>query len=820
MNRNNKTSTGIFLLILVSFIFMASTGLALELAAEADNRPWSGWWWPSGKAELVVGYNGRPSPAEKYDLYATGTRPGEATINGSDKWYVPDAESWEGMCNGWVNASILESGSIIPSSANGVFLSVGDKKGLLTACHYEDEVLLVSCLRKPEIFHHYLLKYIGEQGEIIGADLDSTRSFWSYPIYSYNMSIASGDASDYVTCTIKYATDFVDPDYQGTFEHSATYRYRLDKDAEGNYEGGEWLTEDSDDLHPQSVWIPIAINQNKLFIEYAKVKEMADTVDDELEGQDLVPGHHLLIIYPGEEDSFKIRPQVGENITCRIALDPQSVRGNSASYRLQRNHALVATGDLNSELQPLSLNSDSGSDELQLTLLPGMENSVGVCVHLYVDIQAQYQSWFYGFPSESYWVGCAATSLNESTGARFWLEIAGDQGLPVGCGQSSGDSLNPEEHWLSVLDNNLTEDYFRGDGKAIGFKLISSTPFQGLLLAGNSNTLRGPPESCEITGSKLVIPWLTNAYNMHQIATFHLANANAETVSTKISYFKNDGGTPLRTADVELAPQTTVAYSRGNYPEQGGVNGWAVVESSGAKFSGGVVLGEGYKRLDQLPLLRPGRGWVASHLVVGNGWQTVMGFCNLSSEPLTLSLTAFIDGDSLETPYSLMIDPFAKHEMVVEGALFGLSEEEINRAWIRVDGNQDSAAYLRYRYSDAAGASIPLAADVESSKKRHKLSQLAVSGGWWTGIVLLNSQAEALNLEITALSDKGEELQRLPLELGPYAKFSASVASIFNEVKPEALAQLRLDGAGASAIKAMAFYGGMDGVTFLAVHSW
>jgi len=810
----------VILMAVICLLSFAPLAGASENKATADYLPWSGWWWQKSHGELVLGYNGRPSPAEKYDLFVSGKRLGVAFSQGSQKWYDPQALGWEGMCNGWVNASILESGPILSSSANGVFLSAGDKKGLLTACHFKDEILYEYCSLSPEPFHRYLINYIGEKGEIIGADLDSTEAFWSYPIYAYDMSIATGEVSDYVTCTIKYASDFVDPDYKGTLELSATYRYRLDKDADGNYNGqGEWLAGDPGDLHPQTVWVPVGIKQDELFIDYKEVSAMVQTVDDELEGQtSLVPGHHLLVIYPEDEDTFTITPRIGEKITCYLALDHQHVKGDGASYQVERNSEIIESGELDSTLHKINISTEVGSDSFRLQILPSNNNQRGVCVHLYVDVQARYQSWFCGFPSEQYWLGCAATSLSGDDGARIWLEIDGSQGLPQGLGWTSGSSLERDGRWIGVLGNNLTDDYFSGEGTPIGFRLVSSTPYQGLLLAGDSHTLRGPSQSYDVLGSKLVIPWLTSAYNMTKFATLYFANQNVITVNATLSYFKNNG-TLQKAVAIDLAPETTSAYSRGNYPGIGGFEGWGVIESSGDEFSGGVTLKEGYNRFDQLPLLKPGNHWVAPHLVTGSGWQTVLGVCNLNPETVTLELTAFIDGVPVGSKFLFVVEPNAKDEIVVEGTLFGLSLEQMDRAWLKIDGDRDSAAYLRYRYQNTASASIPLISSSES-RNLHKLSHLAVTGGWWTGIVLLNDSSTALSLEITALNDRGEELQRKPLTLGAYTKFSSSVTSVFDQVKLDELAQLRVAGEGASVVKALAFYGGVNGVTFLSVHSW
>ena len=787
------------------------------LKGEADYKPWSGWWWPKTKGQLVLGYNGQPSPAEKYDLYVSGIRHGSAYWDGIDEWYDINAKSWHGLCNGWVNASILEPGPILPASSRGVFLGVGDKKGLLAAAHFKDEIIWEKCAG-PEPFHRYLIKYVGEQGEIIGADLDSSDSFWSYPIYSYEMAITPGIESDEVICTIKHADDFVEPDYQGTLEIVRTYKYRLDKDAQGNYDGaGEWLEGDPEDLHPEYVWVPVGIRQREIIIDYAEVVKMARTVDDELEGEGLLPGHHLLIVYPGEDDTFTISPLIGEKITCSLALDPQSAPGNGAHFTFARNSEVVEAGELDPELQQLTLESVAGGDQFRLAILPDLENSAGVCVHLYVEVEAQYQSWFYGYPGDSYWLGYAAAGLTENPGARAWLEVVGDQGLPWGRGAMSGADLKSAGQWLASLENYRSVDYFSGDGKPVAFKLISSTPLQSLLLAGNNATLWGPPNSAEVVGGKLIIPWLTSVYNWSKSATFYLTNSDSETGRVTISYYKNDG-TLLPSNEIDLPAKSTQTFVARDYPGIiGGVDGWGIVESSKVQFSGAVIVKEGYKTADQLPLLEPAKVWFAPHLATGSGWQTRLGICNPEPELLTLSLTAYIDGEPIASIPEVTVVPYAKQELVVSRDLLGLSQEEINRAWLRVEGDHDFVAYLQYLYGGESSASIPLSSDLAGARQR-KLSQLAVSGGWWTGIVLINPEAKTVNLEIAALDSNGNELQRLPLKIGPQGKFSASVAALFNESEIENLATLRLEGASGD-IKALVIYGG-DGVTHLSAHSW
>jgi hypothetical protein len=61
------------LLVVVMYQPRTARGQELHLRGEAKVKPWSGWWWPKNRGELAKGYNGRPSPAEKYDYYTSGS---------------------------------------------------------------------------------------------------------------------------------------------------------------------------------------------------------------------------------------------------------------------------------------------------------------------------------------------------------------------------------------------------------------------------------------------------------------------------------------------------------------------------------------------------------------------------------------------------------------------------------------------------------------------------------------------------------------------------------------------------------------------------
>ncbi|HDS16033.1 MAG TPA: hypothetical protein ENN66_05400 [Proteobacteria bacterium] len=821
-NRNpNLILNLVLVLTLLGPLGLAATAAdAAVLQAEAAAVPWSGWWWPKNKGSLVLGYNGRPSPAEKYDLYTGGRRPGQAYYRGLQEWYDPQALNWIGFCNGWVNAAILEPQPILPSSRNGVFLTVGDKKGLLAACHVEDEILYEYCQQSPEPFHRYLLKYIGERGEMIGADLDSSSAFWSYPIYRYEMEVTSGQVSDQIVCTIWHADDFVEPDYQGTKVQSRTYVYRLDKNSQGHYSGGgAWLQGDPGELHPQSVWIPIGVRRENLFVDYDRVVEMAQSVGDELENENLVPGHHLLVVYPREEDFFRLTPLEGERFSCALALDPQSAPGNTAHYQIEKNGLVTDAGELDSTLRPLTLCSTAvGGEELLLRILPGAENWAGVCVHLYVGVEAPYQSWLYGLPARQYWSGYAVVADERAAaGERVWLEMIGNQGLPFGRGAVSGNQLDLGGRWLGLVDNQIAADYFKGEAVAQAVKLVSRAPFQILSLSGDSRKLWGPPAADLVTsGGRLVVPWLTSASNMQRSATVYLANQGAEAQSLRISYFKNDG-TPRREAVLELPPATVFKYACGEYPAQQSLDGWALLEDVSPAVSGAVIAMEGINLADQLPLLAPARSQLAPHLAADAGWQSNLGLCNPNEAGVRLTMTAWVDGAPLPLPHTLNLPAFAARKLQLSGALFGVGDEVLSRAWLQVEGDREYAAYLSYRYGDEAEVSIPLGDDGGQADCR-RLAHLAVCDGWWTGIVLLNQAFASREVVLSVLDAGGEVLESLPLHLGPREKLAHNVAGLFTTAGPEAFASLHLE--GAAEVKALALYGGLNGVTQLTARSW
>jgi len=814
-----KRSGQVFAIIGFLLVIMLVLPLYAEtLQGSADVKPWSGYWWPTYKGELVNGYRGHPAPIEKYDLYQRGYYPADATRDaknaGSDpedprSWYDPEVPSWVGICDGWANASILENQNFRPSAAHNVFLEVGDKKGLLAAIHAEDVKLSEYC-QNPEPFHRYLLQYIGEQGLAVAADLDVSEEFWSYPIYSYKMEIVHGVNEDQVICRILHANDLgISPDYEGTVEVEKTYYYKLDKDADGNYikYRGNWQGSSVTD-HPAAIWVPVARRPERLFMDYDVVKELALSAGDEYTGAELNPGHHLLIVEPGVNRSFSITSEIGVNLTLKVALDRQSAPGTRVHAVLKRGSEIIADQELDSNLVEFKVASKTGSENYSFTLVPDNDNQTGCSIQLYVDYESSFQHWFYGFPQSRYWLGSAGMLTQDGEIA---IQVIGDQGLPFGNGMNA--SVVANERLLTVLSTAVTDDYFSGN-QPLAVKISSSKPLNGLVFVGDNSRFWGSTQSFTNQSRKLVIPWLTSTTNWSARSELYLAQLDADDNQLEINYYKDDG-TPYREEEITLSGNRMTKYEKGEYPGKVSINGWALVTAQRNGLDGAVLRSIGKTLKDQLPLLSLNQTWLLPHMAIGDGWQTRISLYNPNEEALVVAMACHCEIPGVEE-YSLVIPPFAHVETDLTGDLWGISEAEANGAWVTLAGETEFAGFISYKFGSDAVASLPLLA-MQTSASR-KLPHLAHDVEWWTGVVLLNRVEEVQLVKLTAFAEGGDILEAIELELGPLQKYSDGVGALFSPETMAKISTLQLDQAGN--VSAIAVFGTLIGGNRISAYCW
>jgi hypothetical protein len=111
---------------------LATTAQAQVDEGVSKHIPWSGYWFPMAKGELL-------GPLKKYDAL-TGSNAFQWEYQKNPPGQnVPE---WHGYCHGWSAAAVLEKEPkqqrLIRYAGGSIPLQVGDQKAWYTACHAAD----------------------------------------------------------------------------------------------------------------------------------------------------------------------------------------------------------------------------------------------------------------------------------------------------------------------------------------------------------------------------------------------------------------------------------------------------------------------------------------------------------------------------------------------------------------------------------------------------------------------------------------------------------------------------------------------------------
>ncbi|HEY8278283.1 MAG TPA: hypothetical protein VIH99_01580 [Bdellovibrionota bacterium] len=218
-----------------------------DYSVSANYMPWRGYWWP---------YKGMPmlGPLNKYDSYARNAASASGWESGHHRSH---GIWWEGHCNGWAAAAILRSE---PRSPSGEF-GISDKKGLVTEADYCSPSSFFGYRStghsgvSPEEFHKALIHYIGHLHKPIAFNIRPDGPIDNRVISAYSMNIDRSGGGAVVTTRIR----FHEYDGKRTEEtgvakiNSATYRYSLRLDGDGNAIAGSWLSR-----RAGFVWVPLS----------------------------------------------------------------------------------------------------------------------------------------------------------------------------------------------------------------------------------------------------------------------------------------------------------------------------------------------------------------------------------------------------------------------------------------------------------------------------------------------------------------------------------------------------------------------------------
>lgn len=254
--------------------------------AVAEHIPWSGYWWPISKGELLA-------PLGKYDAL-TGSR--------SMWWELenhppgPQASPWHGYCHGWAAAAVIEAEPQVARWATSssltepVPLTVADQKGWITACHaydpatqygdrYGDGTGAEDPLdMAPDVLWGLLRQFIQNARRPLVFDLDAGPEVWNYPVFAYRVEHeAMGRGWRTARLHLWAADDAVPPDYVGTMPYLQSYTFVFFPSGDGIAPGTARWTGQSVSNHPDFAWYPSATVPQNSELDHGTVQSLIGT---------------------------------------------------------------------------------------------------------------------------------------------------------------------------------------------------------------------------------------------------------------------------------------------------------------------------------------------------------------------------------------------------------------------------------------------------------------------------------------------------------------------------------------------------------------
>jgi hypothetical protein len=788
---------GVLLLMCLPSIALAETD-----SAQADVIPWSGYWWPENGGGLAtgIGYRGHPAPIEKYELFTKGSYPGPASQWYLEHDYDPDAPPWYGLCEAWASASVYEPIEFYPSVIENVIFRVGDKKGLITACHQHDLRIRANA-HSPEVFHLWLLQYIKDQGRAIHADLDPGEEVWNYPIYQYKMdTVRNGDSLD-VTCQIEYADDLVEPDFQGTRPLTEIYTYRLLL-SNDEIAGGEW-TGASRVNHPEQLALPIEPYTANPYLDYRVIRQIAESRDDELESDgpsELNPGRYNLILL--NPDQYLIPGDIGDQIILTVEkLDEYA--GAIALNVHDADGNLTLSTYLTSAQEDVRFVSEN--PPYLLTFSRESYEGGGIYYMMY-ELKKSFEYTNMNLQKGYGWGGFAITNPRETEFGKIYLVGYTSDGLPMET-YAGPLTLSPFEKRIFMISDFKIRNIEKNE--LSGIKILAPSPVQVLNLSGMANRNMSCYTSRE--GSQQVIPDLTSVWNMSKSITWGIYNPNMETAAVHMELFSREGERS-DVAEIDLQFNKMVHYSGssnpfGAYQDES----WALIQQppDGFPLKGYVQwTAGGIAQSEHLSPLSPGHDFFIPHVADTSFWRLTLTVINLEDGPNPIILRLTDGGTAGETRIEL--NPKEKREIRVKEYFPEMDETRFNKSSLFIQGVGRIAGFYTFD-TDGDYAHFPLLnrGDIHSELV---LPHIASNEYWWTAVNLFNPGEEAAIYRILPYDYQGRLMTSYLLEnqhLDPEQKSVFMISELFGpEISEISFIKIQVQsGPGLAGVYA---YGNMD----------
>ncbi len=228
-----------------------------DFNVEANQKPWSSWWFPSFEKLLFEDQNGALSTLTKYDKFSRKKFGKETFARDFEekKIYDPRAAEWAGLCDAWSMAAILEKEPVKPVNKFGMVFNIVDLKGLLLKS-YEGVALTESYGQRnnaqwdsvyediyPEQFHRFLQAQLYDKKDAFIMDYDAGFQVWNVPVYKAKMRITKDEQNlkvVHVRTYLSFPSQFLDDyNFVGTKEILKSYTY----DLYGNWKGDKFIVD-------------------------------------------------------------------------------------------------------------------------------------------------------------------------------------------------------------------------------------------------------------------------------------------------------------------------------------------------------------------------------------------------------------------------------------------------------------------------------------------------------------------------------------------------------------------------------------------------
>lgn len=321
----------IAIVAILAVLLLAPRSRAAVEEAIARHVPWSGYWWPTAKGEILASL-------DRYDR-VTGAKALNWELDHNPPG--PQVPGWYGLCHAWAAAAVLENEPTESRSVSAgergtsVVLTVGDQKGWYSVSHALDVANTYGDRfgddagsedfqdMTPDYLWQLLKTFVKDHGLPLVMDLDPGPEVWNYPVYAYRIEYSPEADGTWHRgrLTLWAADDAVPPDFVGVLPHVQVYAFRFQlRNGSVVLGSGEWLGPSLQN-HPDFAWYPYVVVPENPEIRYKAVRQIVAAGTSEqpaASDSDAAANAALTSGQSGREQTTTLGPGVAD----RIALSP------------------------------------------------------------------------------------------------------------------------------------------------------------------------------------------------------------------------------------------------------------------------------------------------------------------------------------------------------------------------------------------------------------------------------------------------------------------------------------------------------------------